>query len=113
MSDVFISKRVKANELVDLTLDKLKTLNISKERAHQLLAEVQKEIERKSRLEQKLKEVDCEEILDNLVKFGSTSKDVFSLDNNALAKSGLSTDESEKALAKIQIAKEIKINGNL
>ena len=82
------------------------------DRAEQLHRDIQKEIERRIRLLQKLKDVKCDDLYNRLLKIGYTSEKGFSTNHDTLISIGLSFLESTNVLEKIQSKKDEDIRGN-
>ena len=89
----------------------LKNMGISSDRAQQLHKDIEKEMDRKKRLYQKLKDVKCDKVYEKLVKTGYTSEEVLSTDHDVLRKIGLSFPERKEVLSEIQAFKDVKAKG--
>ena len=111
--DIFKKEGINEYHLIEFDIDDFKNIGISDLRAGQLYRDIQKEHERKISLLQTLKDVNCEEIYDQLVKIGYTSKEVFSTKHEDLKDIGISSyPERKEILKKIQISRATMINGN-
>ena len=111
--DIFKKEGINEHHLIEFDIDDFKNIGISDLRARQLYRDIQKEHERKKSLLQTLKDVNCEEIYDQLVKLGYTSKEVFSTKHEDLKDIGISSyPERKEILKKIQIVTAPMIEGN-
>ena len=111
--DIFKKEGINEYHLIEFDIDDFKNIGISDLRAGQLYRDIQKEHERKISLLQTLKDVNCKEIYDQLVKIGYTSKEVFSTKHEDLKDIGISSyPERKEILKKIQIVTAPMIEGN-
>ena len=107
LSGILSTQDIRANEVVSLDLADLKT----KKRSQQLIKAILREKERKRTFQNKLREVQCEEIQFYPKKEDFKSEDVFSLDEYAPKRSILSVLERNDVLENIENAKEAKTTG--
>ena len=118
--DIFKKEGINEYHLIEFDIDDFKNIGISDLRAGQLYRDIQKEHERKISLHERkisllqtLKDVNCKEIYDQLVKIGYTSKEVFSTKHEDLKDIGISSyPERKEILKKIQIVTAPMIEGN-
>ena len=97
-----------SEEVISLDDDALRKLGIDFKKRKNVLRRIQnvRRNERRPSLRRKLKEINCEEIFHNLADAGSTSEELFSLDNDALEKFGIDLKQRKKILTKIQNARD-------
>ena len=107
LSGILSTQDIRANEVVSLDLADLKTNKISQ----QLLRAILTEKERKRIFQNKLREVQCEEIQFDPKKADFKSEDVFPLYEYAPKRSILSVLERNNVLENIKNAKEAKTTG--
>ena len=107
LSGILSTADIGANEVVSLDLADLKT----NKRSQQLLKAILRENERKRIFQNKLREVQYEEIQFYPKKADFKSEDVFSLEEDAPKRSILSVLERKNVLVKIKNAKEAKTTG--
>ena len=114
--ELFNDQKVGKNVLMTCDLNDLLSLGISLERAQQLHGDLIKEInrrieenKRRNELLAALKHFNSEELYDDLVKIGYTSKEVHSMDHDVLKKIGLSFVERKNVLTKIKNVNDAKV----